>query len=855
MTSLIQQPVTSEPMHQDLTSNVNSQVTTQMTSQTESVLVTETRQTEQKFKMEHKTSMSVGTDFPSITQQTQTAHISTMDKKSETEPKLSFGMNTETTASSDKSTVTDIQPFAICQTDGIESGSISKKSALDFFVSKMQTPVEQIVKPEEPKVAIFPYVPAPIEEVTYGPKITEYSSVTKQEYSQSLLKDFGLEPGPPPEIGYMPKTGSVKRTEDVAQKIKKLQEIQKDDVVPPTGGIKLFSIPPTPKEEIKECPLDGLKAEFNSQIFEQTSYENKVITEPVYRPSSDIEIRPTSPRPSAEAIDMQKLWNRPISPKDKSSTYWSSDNEYRSFSEMSQTSDKGVPSADGVAMDKIWSHKRPDSSLPIVWPPMQEEEQKVETITSLKKEETKTSSQYDVMSVHKQSDSSFPAVWSPKQAQEMPKLETVTHKSQVDDNASIKYNTLPKIQRPEQKLHYVAHTTVSEKQNIPVIDSTIISEEFKKESKIFKEIKTEEKSWQRHAFRDDYALQSPQMVQKLISKTREDMSMSSETKDDIGLKPGPEPEMCFAPRTTLQRRQSHVETIEQDLEKALDKIPSRVLPGAVRTIPPPKTAPPIPPKDQYTPAPPLPAKPTVELSAFKPFPELEPFPFKPEPEVPKMKCPPPATPSKFIKGEFIESDYESEIENAKIKSKWTPGEVKEDSIKGFRRVQAPSPAPKRPLSTEPVSLPPSQFEKPLEIEKSILKVDKAQQESFIKSTTSEKHSKTSEVSQISDIVSSEPVLIPGPPPVFAQTEPIKKVKVESPKTKPKFQPESGYMADTEDTLRRFSKMTESKSYQHESTNISYESTERKSPPIKVYRHHVRADKTFVQPVVASESKV
>lgn len=780
---------------------------TQMSSQTESVFVTETRQTEQKFKMEHKTSMSLGTDFPTLTQQTQTSHISTVDKKLETEPKLSSGMNTDVALSSDKSTVTEMQPSICSQTDGIQSESISKKSALDFFVSKMQTPAEVPVKPVEFKSPFTPQVSSQSE--VWMPKSTDFTTQYKQEYSENLLADYGLEPGPPPEIGYMPKIGQVKKTEDVAHKIKKLQETQKDDIAPPTGGVKLFSIPPTPKEEYKESPLDSFKQEFITQKYEQKAFENKTSSEPIYRPPSDISIKPTSPKPAAEAINMQKLWNRPISPQisansvtEKSATYWSSDNEYRSFSEMSQTSDKGVPSADGVAMDKIWAHKSQESSLPVAWPPVQpEEEQKVQVITQVKEDKT----------------------------------------------SSLHYDSIP-----EQKLHYVAHTTVSEKQNLPTIDSSLISDSFKEESKIYKEFKTEESfsksmsssnTWQ-PTLKEDYTLQAPQMVQKLISKSAEEAIVVSEKKDDLSLEPGPEPEMCFAPRTTLQRRQSHVETIEQDLEKALDKVPSRVLPGAVRTIPPP----PIPPKDQFIPAPPLPTKPAVELSAFKPFPELEPFPFKPEPEVSKPKCPPPATPSKFVKGEFTESDYESEIENTKIKSIWAPRDT-DDNVKGFRRVEAPSSVVKRPISTEPIPVPPTEFEKPLTtFSPSVQKTDVLKQETIKKSTILEKNYKTSEKTQTQSFV-SEPVLTPGPAPVFVQTEPIKKVKPESPKSKPKFQPESGYMADTEDTLRKFSKITESKTYQYESSNnISSMNVERKSPPIKVYRHHVRADKPSVQPV-------
>ncbi|XP_037939332.1 uncharacterized protein LOC119672375 isoform X4 [Teleopsis dalmanni] len=55
---------------------------------------------------------------------------------------------------------------------------------------------------------------------------------------------------------------------------------------------------------------------------------------------------------------------------------------------------------------------------------------------------------------------------------------------------------------------------------------------------------------------------------------------------------------------------------------------------------------------------------------------LEPFPYTASPSriTPSRhsSVPPPPTPTKFIPGEFRESDYESEVENAKIRPLWTP---------------------------------------------------------------------------------------------------------------------------------------------------------------------------------------
>lgn len=86
--------------------------------------------------------------------------------------------------------------------------------------------------------------------------------------------------------------------------------------------------------------------------------------------------------------------------------------------------------------------------------------------------------------------------------------------------------------------------------------------------------------------------------------------------------------------------------------------------------------------------------------------KLEPFPFQVEPEQRRRatSVPPPPTPTKFVPGEFRESDYESEVEITKIKPKWSP--VGETDIPHYRKVRAPAtirsssvPAPKERVVT------------------------------------------------------------------------------------------------------------------------------------------------------------
>lgn len=73
----------------------------------------------------------------------------------------------------------------------------------------------------------------------------------------------------------------------------------------------------------------------------------------------------------------------------------------------------------------------------------------------------------------------------------------------------------------------------------------------------------------------------------------------------------------------------------------------------------------------------------------KPF---EPFPFSvsPTPSLSRSKLRPPPTPTKFIPGEFRESDYDSEIESIKIRPIWTPNLSESERI-NYRHVSPPTP--------------------------------------------------------------------------------------------------------------------------------------------------------------------
>lgn len=380
--------------------------------------------------------------------------------------------------------------------------------------------------------------------------------------------------------------------------------------------------------------------------------------------------------------------------------------------------------------------------------------------------------------------------------------------------------------------------------------------------------------------RDEPPLKAPQMVKEIFPKI-ESLSIRpvsvQDITDEVYLEPGPPPEIGFA-QAPRKRRQSYVESIEQDLEKNLAREPSRVLPGSVRTIPPPREKalpPPLPPKKEVTPGPPLPAKPVkleppkkveADLKPFERFPDLEPFPFKAGQDKPKSpKPPPPPTPSKFIKGRFCDSDYESDVEAMKISAKWKSCTSDNDEP-SFRKVQPPKLGQiKRSRSTEPEPLPPSKFDHPpqfqgpprpeldLEQTKRELKKEVTIKQVVTKQLQTKREIKTNKYQfqpisqpkqQFQSIVQpkpqfqpivplqpqpkvpSPPELKPGSPPIFVQVEPPKpkpvspKPKPDSPKLKTKLYKESGYMADTDEPLtlaRKSAKLEHHKTEQRTET--------------------------------------
>lgn len=166
----------------------------------------------------------------------------------------------------------------------------------------------------------------------------------------SSSNEFYLEPGPPPEIGYIPKESVTKTREPVAERVKKLESCHRElsPVEIPPGAVKIF--PTIIPRHVKENVNLGLQKkylscvkEYKNMIERNPNVENKnletdksfvsnkkempnikiskteqkkketekgISSEPIYRPSAtNVELRPQSPKPSAEGVYMEKLWS------------------------------------------------------------------------------------------------------------------------------------------------------------------------------------------------------------------------------------------------------------------------------------------------------------------------------------------------------------------------------------------------------------------------------------------------------------------------------------------------------------------------------------------------------------------
>ncbi|KAK6627495.1 hypothetical protein RUM44_009973 [Polyplax serrata] len=545
-----------------------------------------------------------------------------------------------------------------------------------------------------------------------------------------------LHPEPPPEIGFVPKTESTKTYEDVSHKVKKLEEFHKSGspMEPPSGGVRLlpllFPKPETPvKQEVKvekERVIETLPAlswlsddqpfsKEDREVFQSTQSikmeEKKTqswgptsltsvpnYSSPQLRIADDRNWRPSSPRPSAEGVAMEKLWTTKKPYEDYKPDSLKPHGIYRppsSLEPMRAASPR--PSAEGIAMEKLWAPRKPLDTRPAsslgfenrFASPVQPPEVTDKIWAQKHKESTQTSTWARV----EPKESAAPVwcktppapakIWSPYQA---PSESITTYQS-----SEMKSHEMTS--KHFQEINYPRGPEIkSLPPNVPVTHYIAESRLIRQTQSMDRQLKyTSESSssmQQRYWFEDSSSkyssnLQAPSLVKKV---TEFDNRSYSSNK----IAPGPPPDFRYAPK--VDTKATDFKTVNKETRKTFYNAPS------------------------YRPATVLPVRremkrsTSLEAKPFERFPDLEPFPFKPDPPKPKpAKCPPPPTPTKFVKcaGSDYESDYDSQIS-----MKWRPYESDGEDFR-YRRVQPPSPNySRRPQSTGPEPLPPSKFEDP-----------------------------------------------------------------------------------------------------------------------------------------------
>ncbi|XP_072152898.1 uncharacterized protein zormin isoform X1 [Bemisia tabaci] len=728
----------------------------------------------------------------------------------------------------------------------IEDQSITKRSALDFFkniikenetgssqekyesstksFSSFSEPVKETPKPSfSSSVPVLTSLPSPYVNKSYESFSESSSSFMKQTKTiEPFPQELKLEPGPPPEIGYIPKVTAPRPKPDMLSRVRKIEESQRElsPIEIPSGGVKIFPTisrknsselqqkfserveqksvqasayqktptyqnPPTYQSTLayqntsayqsppayqsssafqstaayqsppayqstpayqsspshqstsayqttpfsENVPPKSFKTEERKEVIEEAFVKKKVEFSgsqdatflqqtqpapfpnvdqkvkdhlPILRPQAEnITLRPSSPRPSAEGISMEKLWSskhkeesstvlgepimrpaspikrtpspvkRTPSPVKRASSPYLSPTKVAPFSNLANASPQPFksaapapsyfspqpraaspppaflspqsqrvsspipsfvssqmsaswygselkravsprPSAEGVAMEKLWS--RPHSAAPLkptspvfpkplpyetktpiqtkplkkTWPPAKSPQEEVtapwsnrvveqsstcEAIPGGYRAESKSFCSEQTKSVGKPAFSLRAKSVTPSFTSE--KREMMSSYSSY--SSSTTYNSSGST---NQTIQHTEPTPQSAFQPFHSQSPAVVEEKILKPSEA-------KKSWPPgKPSEPDYVPKkfTPKPV-KMFQPPVTEVSLEA-----LHLEPGPPPVLAYAEPPQNLRRQSYVEVIEEGLEKDIEKGPSKCLLGAVRTIPPPPSS-------------------------------------------------------------------------------------------------------------------------------------------------------------------------------------------------------------------------------------------------------------------------
>lgn len=587
--------------HQELTAQSQIGGSTEHTVITESV-----RTTAATMRMEHKSSYH---DLPSVmfSQRTQTPLPTVVSS--------STGTETETeTKKQSEFTQTPMTPLAQQQ-----------QKPVDFPYNPVHVPIQ--LNPEPIKQNAFEFFEnnlknlPPLTEEKYTRfddlvknKTTSFVSKSievKDQFKTQLIDDlsqFNLQPGSPPEMGFMPKESQA-APEKIVDKVKRLEEAHSQATEVP--------LPQSFRREER----------FEKKEFKSSSTNGSV---------------PFVPQPTAPQLPALTLPEMPASnlPQPPAMSYLPSINRDQLFTDpkfMRSASPK--PSMEAVNMEKLWAQK------PKTPEPFSHVSQQQQNFTH----------------EHK---SSFVAYTSSQQSQQSSQQQQQQF-----------------ITPQEHFLPIQVDTTDSQEQEMPKLSI--------KETKNFFEqrIKQEEMK------STPADLKAPGLVKQFVKPESKVMHDAS----GLGLEPGAPPEMCYAPKQTLERQQSYREKIEKSLELNMEREPDHIPRGGVRLLPAQRQTPQ---RTMYSQSPQRTKKSPTPQPIMKPVQTFVPPPVVEQPPPVVKQAPIVLTPAELAPQ--VEQFSSQEFRSEKFEMK------KEMTSSGYRHV-APPKLEARGKSMEPTAMAPMPF--------------------------------------------------------------------------------------------------------------------------------------------------
>lgn len=585
---------------------------------------------------------------------------------------------------------------------------------------------------------------------------------------------------------------------------------------------------------------------------------------PALRPEQVVE-RSNSPYPSSEAKSMEKQWT----PSRVTTLSTTSESVERSASPR--------PRSEGLQMEKLWAHKYEKKSesanviqeqpvekpvaqpmAPVVQPPapfiqppapfVQPQVPAVQppTPTQWKQENsfnnfsqsssiTSETRSQTIMNEQKRVDSPFMAptpkpVFQPitpeKQVQHyIAATEKVVHKlNPMFDSVETTRQSTSQFKSQSSSMTQQNTTSTDIPENGESNNPNVVTERGVKPSEA-KQIWAQRMA----SSQSGVCVSMPKPILKKQPAIKQQTALSQdESLEMLGLVPGSPPQIGFMHRQVEENNAvaRTVETQRQSTHKELPKVPQ---PAFVKTPSPAPKSNVTPTRQTRTsPAAKRSLTPTFTVKPFEPFQPLEPFPFMPDPEAPRTeRLPPPPTPTRFERGDFS-SDVERDLDSVRIAAKWRPYESDNEDQPTYRRVRPPS-TPlfnSRPKSTEPEPLPPSRFERPIDIEPQTRHTPAGLQLSDFKSAMTSQSSNLSTQQQSSSSTvtsrrmassmeqrvthssSTTTTKTSGSPAFSSAKHDVVKKPVSPLKKRGEFLPESGYMADTDEPRRQLKKQAE-----------------------------------------------